>query len=68
NLYHANLKNTNFKWADLENANLRYASLENADMGGTNLKNTILPDGFFSDNQVIQAIHLRGMKIPGLKI
>lgn len=68
NLYHANLENTNLKWADLENANLRYASLENADMGGTNLKNTILPDGFSSDDQTIQTNHLRGMKIPGLKI
>lgn len=46
--------------------NLSYANLKNAVMTNTNLRNTILPDGFFSDNQKIQISHLKEMKILGL--
>ncbi len=67
------LENVDLANADLRNADIHYSSLENAnltnaDLRGSQLYGTELPDGFCSNNEEEQRVHLIDLKITGLKI
>lgn len=62
------LNNSNFTNADIHYACLNGASLEGCDMTGADLRGTELPDGFMSQHQDEQIIHLKSLNINGLKI
>lgn len=53
------LKGCNFSNADLSNASLLNSDIEECKFTGANLYNTILPDGFRSEDQQEQRAHLK---------